>query len=221
MLATLREAFAALRAAEQRERALREAALHEVLTPVAALAGLLELVHRGVLPPREAAEALGRARSEVDRLARRVRALLDPEGGEEAELGEVARVAAAGRAAHLVGGPGPVRARVPPSEALLVLRILLDNAERHNPPGTPIEIHWEVVGDEAVAVVRDLGIGMDAETARRALERGFRGPTSAVGSGLGLPLARELVTARGGRLALESALGHGTRVEVRWPASTP
>jgi signal transduction histidine kinase len=71
-------------------------------------------------------------------------------------------------------------------------------------------------GPEGLRVlVQDDGPGMDGETLLR-VEQAFVS-TKAHGTGLGLPLARRLVEAHGGRLRLESTPGEGTRAEVILP----
>jgi len=77
--------------------------------------------------------------------------------------------------------------------------------------------------DGQVAVsVTDQGSGMDEETAARAFEQFFRSPQARKlapdGSGVGLYAARGLMTAMGGSVAVESALGAGATVTLRLPA---
>ena len=79
------------------------------------------------------------------------------------------------------------------------------------------------VGDRAMLVVRDHGLGIAPEAqgrlfapfARAAPERAIRG------IGLGLYITRELVERHGGTIALASAPGTGTTVTVRLPLVVP
>lgn len=66
-------------------------------------------------------------------------------------------------------------------------------------------------------VVEDDGPGIPMSEADRLVQRGVRGDQAAPGQGIGLAVVRDIVTPRGGELAIsDSALG-GTRVEVRLP----
>lgn len=76
--------------------------------------------------------------------------------------------------------------------------------------------------DEAgVAItVDDDGRGISEEESEKVLVRGTRLDESSQGQGLGLAIARELVDATEGSLALSRSSLGGLRVEVRWPIST-
>jgi signal transduction histidine kinase/ABC-type multidrug transport system ATPase subunit len=94
---------------------------------------------------------------------------------------------------------------------------LMDNAVRHNPPGTPVEVAAQAIGDGEVLVsVTDRGSGMPADMADGRFEprRERRGPTA--GAGLGLSIAQGIVDAHGGRLELDR-LTTGTRFRIRLP----
>jgi signal transduction histidine kinase len=77
------------------------------------------------------------------------------------------------------------------------------------------------VGDEIAISVTDTGIGIAAEDIPKAFEL-FRQIDSQLsrkyeGTGLGLPLARQLIDLHGGRLILESEVNVGTTVTVYFP----
>lgn len=71
----------------------------------------------------------------------------------------------------------------------------------------------------ALLSVRDDGCGMDAETAKRALEPFFTTKPAGQGTGLGLSVADSVVRTFGGSLDLASTAGAGTTVTLRLPAA--
>jgi signal transduction histidine kinase len=97
---------------------------------------------------------------------------------------------------------------------------LLDNAFGHNPPGTRVTVRAAAAEPAGVVVtVADDGIGMPAEVTAAPFEpmRRRRAPTA--GAGLGLSIARGIMTAHGGRLDLESA-DLGTRFRIWLPVES-
>ncbi len=218
MLLRLGQMFGALEASEQRERALREMTLHDLRTPLSTVLGTLELLAGGRLTGSAAVEAAALAQREAARLAARIRDLDAKEGEALSELGQAVTRAARGH--RLVAGPQATWVAAPAAEVGHVLDLLVDNATRHNPPGTEIELGWRHDGELAAAFVRDHGLGMSPETEEHAFDRFYRGEHSG-GLGLGLALARVLVESRGGRVELTTALGAGTTVTVRWPLGLP
>jgi signal transduction histidine kinase len=97
---------------------------------------------------------------------------------------------------------------------------LLENALRHTPPGSSIEV---LVGDDKSGaprlLVRDDGPGIPPESRARALAPFGRleASRSTPGSGLGLAIAASVATRHGGRLELADA-GPGLEVSIAFPA---
>jgi len=95
-----------------------------------------------------------------------------------------------------------------------VLFNLIDNAVKYSPAGGLIVVRGEICGDEVLVSISDQGKGISPEHLNRLFERFFRvdfvSGQHVVGSGLGLPIARSIVEAHGGRIWAESKLGEGS-----------
>ena len=136
------------------------------------------------------------------------------------------------------GEGGPVIVRGDPDRLRQVLVNLLDNALRFTPAGGSVIVRVGAVDGEAALAVRDTGAGMDLAISRWAFEPYYQGPPAPAApppdsdhaqsgvpsgprnpqsAGLGLAIVREIVTAHGGRLTLDTAPGAGTTVTVRLP----
>ena len=108
-----------------------------------------------------------------------------------------------------------------PDRLTQVLRNLLDNAVKYSPQGGLTVVRGEVQAGEAVISVADQGIGIAPEHLNRLFEKYFRvkaGQSRGVaGSGLGLPIARAIVEAHGGRIWAESRVGQGSTFTFTLP----
>ena len=194
------------------QRRLIADASHELRTPLSAMRAEIDVSLRADDLSPAAAEVLESAREEVDRLSRMVDDLLtlataDEAGGLElrlapADLGQLARAAAAelGADVDVDGGPAPVLA----DEARLgrAIRNVLENALEFGPPVAVL------VSPGRIAIT-DSGPGIPPELQEKVFERFFRADPSRSratgGSGLGLAIAREIVAAHGGTIRVEGA----------------
>jgi K+-sensing histidine kinase KdpD len=102
-----------------------------------------------------------------------------------------------------------------------VFRNILDNAVKYSPEGGLIVLRGEVRQANVVIIVADQGIGISPENLIPLFERYFRASSTAnlhiPGTGLGLPVARAIVEAHGGRIWAESKLGEGTTIYFSLP----
>ena len=105
--------------------------------------------------------------------------------------------------------------------ATLALAQLLDNALRYSRPGSPIAVRVSAKEGSVVITVADRGPGVPEEERARVLEKYFRGRGAAgsAGTGMGLPIAREIVEAHGGRLWFEPRQGGGAEFSIALPAA--
>jgi signal transduction histidine kinase len=97
------------------------------------------------------------------------------------------------------------------------VRILLDNALRHTPPGTHITVEAERSNGAAGLTVVDTGPGLPDGSRAKVFERFYTGD-AARGAGLGLAIARELAERMDGRLQVSSSNG-ATAFTLELPSS--
>ena len=99
------------------------------------------------------------------------------------------------------------------SRATDVLVQLIDNAHLYSPKEQPITITAEVAGDFVTFSVADRGPGIDPFEQGLIFDKFYRGRDQRYqvrGTGMGLPIARAIVTAHGGSISVTSQLGHGS-----------
>jgi signal transduction histidine kinase len=172
--------------------------------------------HREQLTPRQFDELAAGLAAEV----RRLRSLLDgcgtaPRTFDLADA--IDPVVASGRASGL-----DVRSSVPRGIEVIgrrdatarVVLGLLDNARTHA-PGVPVEVRASVCRGASTLYVEDRGKGVSGPAPERLFERGVRGRES-TGSGLGLYIARRLMTEQGGSIGVRSRPGGGASFALRF-----
>lgn len=96
---------------------------------------------------------------------------------------------------------------------------LLVNAVVHNPPGTSITVHIRRASQAEIQIT-DNGTGLDEDQLNRLFERYYRGTSTAApagGTGLGMAIVKQIVTAHQGTVEVSSRPGHGTAVTVCLP----
>ena len=122
----------------------------------------------------------------------------------------------------LLEAPGDgIIAVADPEKTEIALGNLVRNAVKFSPDGGAVLISVAQVGDAAEIDVQDSGIGIPADEVDRIFDRFYqvdRGETrSFPGSGLGLHITKELITAMGGSIRVESELGAGSRFTLTLP----
>ncbi len=101
--------------------------------------------------------------------------------------------------------------------------ILIDNAARHSPPDACATLASRIQGDYLAIEVADVGSGISPEELPLIFDRFHQVKNRRArkwgASGLGLSIARTIVTAHGGSITAESQPGTGTRMTIRLPLS--
>ncbi len=142
------------------------------------------------------------------------------------ETVESFRPMAAGAGAHIRTSLAPrLQARVDAEALRHVLLNLLDNAVKYGPHGQAIVVTLEAADGALRLAVEDEGPGIPADERERIFERFHRlerdRGSAIAGTGLGLAVVRELVERQGGRCAVESGRGGGSRMVVVLPSAAP
>jgi signal transduction histidine kinase len=226
--------LADLRRTLERQRRFTGDASHQLRTPLAALLAAVDVALRRERPAAEYQRVLGAVRRRGDQLRQITESLLFlARADTDAPLPdrETIDLVAWGRdwisswsdhprAADIGVRTEPDRAPVRANPAVLgqVLDNLLDNACKYSEPGTPVEVSVTVRGRDAVLSVADHGCGIAPADVPHLGDPFFRAAHArrlgVPGVGLGLAVARRLVTLLGGRLEVESEHGSGTTFRV-------
>jgi signal transduction histidine kinase len=220
---------------------------HDLRTPIAGIRAMVEALDDGVVSdPHDVARYHRQLVGEADRLARLVDDLFELSRIQAdalqlalhpVPLGELVSDAVAASAAlagtrgvrlhgHTrYGGTLVVRGSAP--ELTRVVHNLLDNAIRHTPAGGDVEVVVTASDGRAEVAVHDACGGIPDDDLDRVFDLAFRGdaartPSASAsgGAGLGLAIARGLVTAHEGDIAVHNENG-GCRFVVRLPLHRP
>ncbi|MFJ8362084.1 sensor histidine kinase [Streptomyces sp. NPDC093984] len=238
----LAEAFNALTERRERLEAQRRAMVsdvaHELRTPLTNIRGWLEVTRDGTVAPD--AELLASLHEEAMILQRVIDDLQDLAAADAgtlrlhrepvraAEL--LAQVAAAHKVAADTAGirlltrvDGDPWLDADPVRMRQALGNLVSNAIRHTPADGTITLAARSEDASAVFEVADTGSGIAAEDLRHVFDRFWRAEKSRSrrtgGSGLGLPIVRQLTTAHGGTVTVTSEVGTGSVFTLRLPAT--
>ena len=235
MLSRLQEAFQKVEHSLQMQRDFVADVSHELRTPLTTLRGNLDLLRRiPPAPPEEQADILNDMVDESDRLIRLVNDLLllaRADAGRSlarAPVDIAPLLEEACRQAHLLDPERQIIEEFPPQLTIAgdrdavkqVLLIVLDNSLKHSTG--EIKLTAARSGGWCEVRIQDFGEGIAPEKLERVFDRFYRGEDAATlpGFGLGLPIARALTTGQGAEIRLESQVGEGSTVILRFPAWT-
>ena len=239
----------AARRNEALKSALLDALTHNLRTPLTAIkAAVTALIRAGAWTPQSELQVESRREllqvidEESDRLNRFIEGLATPDAADQpppvhlraVEVGEIVRsglhrAETVTRDHRIVVSADETLPPVSVDAASMteVIYILLDNASKYAPVGTTINVSATRDAEREVRIrVSDEGPGIPEHLRERVFEKFFRVPAREShdprrgGVGLGLPIARRLVEAQGGRIWIETpASGRGTSVVMTVPAS--
>jgi signal transduction histidine kinase len=202
-------------------------ASHQLRTPLTGLRLRMEAVEGSRLEA-EASDDVKGALAELDRLSQMITELLElSRAGERDAAGELLSMReVAARAAQRWTSPALARGQrvvaldgtdtaawMAAADADRIVDALVENALLYSPSGTEVEI----APCAGALEIRDVGAGLDASEADAVFERFHRGSAArqgVPGSGLGLPIARELARRWGADVRLRPRAGGGTVAEL-------
>ncbi|MFE7169450.1 ATP-binding protein [Streptomyces sp. NPDC057616] len=225
--------------AERARHRLAADVAHELRTPLASLQAGLEELRDGYAEP--SAERLAGLHDQTLRLGRIIGDLGELAEAEsarlslhltEVDLTALAVAAVAERGAELrtagltvltVPGPAPLPIRADADRLHQALGNLLSNTARHCRPGDTVTVATLATASEALVEVTDTGPGIPSDELPHVFDRLWRGTRARAGggSGIGLAVVRELITAHGGTATAAAAPGGGTRMTLRLPRAAP
>ncbi len=94
---------------------------------------------------------------------------------------------------------------------------LLDNADKHGGSGGRVDVSIDSEGDDVVVRIRDYGPGVPEDELPFVKYKFYKGSSKARGSGIGLAVCEEIITAHNGSLDIANAEGGGCVVTLRLP----
>jgi heavy metal sensor kinase len=225
------------RGVKDKHRLISDAS-HELRTPLAVMRSELDVSLRGDELTPAARAVLESAREEVDRLSRMVDNLLTLAQVDEGRLeiltarvplNEAIQAAvrplrplAAAKQVRLVLDGETSDAHADPQRLHLALTNLIENAIKFAHPGGEVHVSVWRRRDEVGVTVTDDGPGIPPDARAHVFDRFYRADPARGrdigGSGLGLAICREIASAHGGRVWVDSEEGEGSAFSLALPA---
>ena len=240
MLQALDEARSEREQSLERQREFVADASHELRTPLTSIQANLELLQVEAPGSEDDRHAIDSALSSTRRMSGLVSDLLllaRADAGHRVARTEIdlARIAAGAleEVEPLAGDrrleshlEGPLPMHGSPDELHRMVRNLLENAVRHTPEKSTVELTARRDGDGALLEVLDDGPGIPAGIEEQVFDRFVRGdgPADTVGgggSGLGLAIVRAVAQSHGGSVDAGKSTYGGARFSIRLPIESP
>jgi signal transduction histidine kinase len=212
---------------------------HELRTPLTSIRGLSDVLLKFPVGADEANEMLQIINAEAVRLGETINRYLDltrlESGAQPLHLTSIScdeliagcirdvSVFAAERGIKLYADICPSLPVLRADAQLLAQAVnnLLSNAIKYSPPATEVVITAEREPAGVTISVQDQGLGIPEEARQRIFEKFYRlerdSTSNIVGTGLGLPLVKEIVERHGGRITFESDPAIGSTFTIHLP----
>jgi len=212
---------------------------HELRTPLTSIQGLSDVLLKFPVAAGESREMLSTIHSEAVRLSETINRYLDltrlESGAQPLTLAPVScqeliagclrnlSLLAAERQISLTSQIDPTVPVLHVDAQLLTQAVsnLLSNAIKYSPPETAVVVAVEFNHAAVMISVRDQGYGIPEEARERVFEKFYRlerdTASDTVGTGLGLPLVKEIVEQHGGRITVASAPAAGSTFTIHLP----
>ena len=225
---------------EEREKLRREFTAnvsHELKTPLTSISGYAEIIANGLARPEDVQRFAGSIYDEVQRLISMINDIiklsrLDEEEGlpqrQQIDLAELTTTVcerlqseADKRDVKIVLQLVPCSIRGVGQVLEEMVYNLVDNAIKYNREHGQVTVTLVEQGSEAVLTVSDTGIGIPESEQERVFERFYRvdkrHSDAVPGTGLGLSIVKHGAMVHRAKITVESTVGKGTSVEIRFP----
>ena len=209
---------------------------HEFRTALTGIQGFSELIRDGGLEPDEVRAYGGYIFNDADRVNRLIGDMLDLDRMEsgrmsirtaDVDINEVLSdaIARAGSSPS-VDFKSDLDPRLPivvgdRDRLVQVVSNLVNNAVKYSPDGGTVTLSTRSEGDFALVSVTDTGVGIPPDEIGHVFERFRRVRSGAAqsipGTGLGLTIVKQIVEMHGGKIWVESAVGHGSAFHFTLP----
>ena len=204
---------------------------HEIKNPLGVIMASVEVLVNEARPAAQRREAAHFIKDEVRRLDDRVKDFLAfararPMNAERLDLNALVTLVARSYSSVVSGrfrierrlSPDEVWVSADPDQMHQVMLNLVINADQAMPQGGRLLLETETAEDHAVVRLTDEGTGIDPADRERVFEPFFT--TKKDGTGLGLPIVHQILTAHRGKITLRDNDGRpGLTVEIRLPAA--
>lgn len=216
---------------------------HEMRTPLTAIQGSSELISRYRLGEEKQKEIATLIHSESKRLGRLIQVFLDVErlsAGEMQLRTDQFPVAALMDSCVIRAQPladaksirvlreqcASDQLEIQGDQELLehALYNLVTNAIKYSPPETEVRVHSSSANGSVLLAVSDQGVGLSPEEQKAIFRKFYRTPgaerSGERGSGIGLSIVEQILTAHGGRVTISSSLGSGSTFTLVIPLAS-
>jgi len=213
---------------------------HELRTPLTTISGYAELLETGLAKPEDTAALGGKIHQESKRMLSLIEDILRLSKLDEGQVNEeqpldllLLAQSCAGKLVDIAQKQGVqvsvegVPAIVKGDRTLLeeMMVNLIDNAIKYNHPQGRVLVTVGMDGTHPRFAVADTGVGIPVEHQSRVFERFYRVDKSRSkdtgGTGLGLSIVKHGAQLHGADISLQSKLGVGTTITLRFPEQSP